>query len=83
MLSKTRGLIRKIRGRLLGLAAGLIALALGAGLLLAACIAAFVGVIAWVWGLRSDVADLRAEGYRNHPIGGWLAGGDMGGGGGG
>lgn len=82
MLSQTRDLSRKIRGPLFGLAAGLSALALDASLLLTVCIAAFVGVIAWVWGLRRDVDDLRAEGYGNPPIAGWIAGGDGGGGGG-
>lgn len=72
-----------MRGPLFSLAAGLLALALGAGLLMTICLAVFVGVLAWMWGLRSDVADLSAEGYGNYPLGGWIAGGDMGGGGGG
>jgi len=75
--------LRKMRGPLFSLAAGLLAFALGTGLLLTICLAVLVGVLAWMWGLRSDVADLRAEGYGNYPLGGWIAGGDMGGGGGG
>lgn len=71
-----------MRGPLFGFAAGLLALALGAGLLMTIYLAVLVGVVAWIWGLRSDVADLRTEGYANHPLGGWIAGSDMGGGGG-
>ena len=82
-MGTVRHLARKLRGPLIGLAAALIALAFGAGYLLSTCIFLFVGVIAWAWGLRGDVAELREEGYGNHPIGGWLSGGDMGGGGGG
>ena len=75
-------LLSQLRGPLVGLAAALFALAQGADYLLSTCILLFVGVLAWVTGLRRDVADLRAEGYGNFPIGGWIAGGDMGGGGG-
>jgi hypothetical protein len=72
----------KLRGPLIGLTAGLIALALGAGYFLGAAILLFVGLIAWALGLRGDIADLREEGYGKHSLGGWLSGGDTGGGGG-
>jgi hypothetical protein len=40
-----------------------------------------VGLIAWTWGLRSDIADVTEESDGRPNIGGWLAGSDMGGGG--
>ena len=71
----------KLRGPLVGWAAALVALALGADFLLSTCIFLFVGVIAWTWGLRSDIADVTEESNGGPNIGGWLAGSDIGGGG--
>ena len=73
----------KLRGPLIGLAAGLIALALGADFFLGMSIFVFVGLFAWMGGIRSDIADVTEESDGGPNIGGWLAGGDMGGGGGG
>ena len=67
---------------MIGLAAGLVALALGADFFLSMSIFVFVGLIAWMRGLRSDIADVTEESDGKANVGGWLAGGDMGGGGG-
>lgn len=70
-----RELARKLKGFVFGLAAGLIALALGAGYLLALSVAVFVGVIAWTWGSGLSAADRHHDGYGHHHAGGWMAGG--------
>lgn len=86
MLVRMRELAGKSRGLLFGLAAGLIALPLGASYLFALGVAVFVGVIAWTW---VSAADRRLDGYGHHHASGWMAdggdgfdgGGDGGGGG--
>ena len=97
MLGRKRDLARKSRGPLFGLTAGLIALWLGAGWLLALGVVVFVGVIAGTWGTRLSSADQQFDayghhGYGHHHVSGWMGDGgdgfdgggfDGGGGGGG
>jgi hypothetical protein len=72
----------KLRGPLIALVAGFVALALGADFFLGMCIFVFVGLLAWMGGIRSDIADVTEESDGRPNVGGWLAGSDMGGGGG-
>jgi hypothetical protein len=81
-MGTVRHLVWKLRGPLIGWAAALVALALGADFFFSTCIFLFVGLFAWMGGIRSDIADVTEESDGRSNIGGWLAGGDMGGGGG-